>query len=244
MTIRGASGADAEAGILVRCIVLPKCRAGPPHFHLRPAHPLPARPRPHHPLQNLPPPQAQDPGVPTPQRATTTAPASPTRWRSPRSPAPWRAALRLNEDLTEAIALGHDLGHTPFGHAGERALERDLPGRLPPQRAERAGGASAWRRAGAGLNLTVRGAGRHPLPHLPAAATRNTAGGPPGALRGQDRLHEPRHRRRRSAPASSQPDELPRLASQRTLGRRRMPSASSAMVRESIVTAAVGPCPL
>lgn len=33
-------------------------------------------------------------------------------------------ALRMNEDLTEAIALGHDLGHTPFGHAGERALNQ------------------------------------------------------------------------------------------------------------------------
>lgn len=37
-------------------------------------------------------------------------------------------ALRLNEDLTEAIALGHDLGHTPFGHAGERALNSVCPG--------------------------------------------------------------------------------------------------------------------
>lgn len=36
-------------------------------------------------------------------------------------------ALQLNEDLTEAIALGHDLGHTPFGHAGERALDKLCP---------------------------------------------------------------------------------------------------------------------
>ena len=36
-------------------------------------------------------------------------------------------ALRLNEELAEAIALGHDLGHTPFGHAGERALNRVCP---------------------------------------------------------------------------------------------------------------------
>lgn len=36
-------------------------------------------------------------------------------------------ALMLNEDLTEAIALGHDLGHTPFGHAGERALNAIYP---------------------------------------------------------------------------------------------------------------------
>jgi len=37
-------------------------------------------------------------------------------------------ALRINEDLTEAIALGHDLGHTPFGHAGEEILREIHPG--------------------------------------------------------------------------------------------------------------------
>ena len=37
-------------------------------------------------------------------------------------------ALALNEELTEAIALGHDLGHTPFGHQGERVLARLMPG--------------------------------------------------------------------------------------------------------------------
>ncbi len=36
--------------------------------------------------------------------------------------------LRLHEELTEAIALGHDLGHTPFGHAGERVLSSLVPG--------------------------------------------------------------------------------------------------------------------
>ena len=36
--------------------------------------------------------------------------------------------LRLHEELTEAIALGHDLGHTPFGHAGERVLDSLVPG--------------------------------------------------------------------------------------------------------------------
>ena len=36
--------------------------------------------------------------------------------------------LRLHEELTEAIALGHDLGHTPFGHAGERVIDPLMPG--------------------------------------------------------------------------------------------------------------------
>ena len=40
-------------------------------------------------------------------------------------------ALGLNEDLTEAIALGHDLGHTPFGHSGEKTLARILSGDEP-----------------------------------------------------------------------------------------------------------------
>jgi dGTPase len=39
-------------------------------------------------------------------------------------------ALRLNEDLTEAIGLGHDTGHTPFGHAGEEALDRCVQARF------------------------------------------------------------------------------------------------------------------
>ena len=39
-------------------------------------------------------------------------------------------AIRLNEDLIEAIAMGHDLGHTPFGHAGERTLNELTNGRF------------------------------------------------------------------------------------------------------------------
>lgn len=61
-------------------------------------------------------------------------------------------ALRLNEDLTEAIALGHDLGHTPFGHAGERALNRLLGHFKHNEQSLRV--VEYLERDGQGLNLT------------------------------------------------------------------------------------------
>ena len=62
-------------------------------------------------------------------------------------------ALRLNEDLAEAIALGHDLGHTPFGHAGERALNRISPeGFRHNEQSLRT--VDLLEKNGAGLNLT------------------------------------------------------------------------------------------
>jgi dGTPase len=62
-------------------------------------------------------------------------------------------ALRLNEDLTEAIALGHDVGHAPFGHAGEQALERLCPeGFIHSRQSLRV--LDVLEREGLGLNLT------------------------------------------------------------------------------------------
>jgi dGTPase len=62
-------------------------------------------------------------------------------------------ALQLNENLTEAIALGHDLGHTPFGHAGERALDEIAPeGFRHYEQSVRV--VERLERDGAGLNLT------------------------------------------------------------------------------------------
>ena len=62
-------------------------------------------------------------------------------------------ALRMNEDLVEAIALGHDLGHTPFGHAGERALNRICPiGFKHAEQSVRV--VDLLERDGRGLNLT------------------------------------------------------------------------------------------
>jgi len=62
-------------------------------------------------------------------------------------------ALRLNEDLTEAVALGHDLGHTPFGHAGERALDSVYaPGFRHYEQSLRV--VDSLEKNGRGLNLT------------------------------------------------------------------------------------------
>ncbi len=65
-------------------------------------------------------------------------------------------ALQLNEDLTEAIALGHDLGHTPFGHAGERLLNELLNriGRGFKHSEQSVRVVEKLENAGAGLNLT------------------------------------------------------------------------------------------
>ena len=61
--------------------------------------------------------------------------------------------VRLNEDLTEAIALGHDLGHTPFGHIGERSLDELMPeGFRHNEQSRRI--AEVLENDGRGLNLT------------------------------------------------------------------------------------------
>lgn len=62
-------------------------------------------------------------------------------------------SLRLNEDLTEAIALGHDLGHTPFGHSGERILNELCPdGFVHSDQSVRV--VEVLEKDGQGLNLT------------------------------------------------------------------------------------------
>ena len=82
-------------------------------------------------------------------------------------------ALGLNEDLTEAIALGHDLGHTPFGHAGERVLNELTPGGFRHE-LQSLRVVERLEKEGRGLNLSweVRnGIARHGLTQLRIAET-------------------------------------------------------------------------
>ena len=70
-------------------------------------------------------------------------------------------ALRLNESLTEAIVMGHDLGHTPFGHAGEKVLAKLMPdGFHHVKQSLRV--VEVLEREGRGLNLSQEVQGRHP----------------------------------------------------------------------------------
>lgn len=86
--------------------------------------------------------------------------------------------LRLHEELTEAIALAHDLGHTPFGHAGERVLDQLVPGGFS-HATQSLRIVEVLEQGGAGLNLTfevrqgisTHSKGKHGLPiNVPAAA--------------------------------------------------------------------------
>lgn len=93
-------------------------------------------------------------------------------------------ALSLNEDLTEAIALGHDLGHTPFGHAGEQRLGELLPeGFRHNEQSLRI--VERLERDGQGLNLTVEtrdGILKHSKERISVAAE---GWGTAGTLEGQ-----------------------------------------------------------
>ena len=77
-------------------------------------------------------------------------------------------ALNLNEDLVEAIAMGHDVGHTPFGHVGEYAL-RDVMGHFNHNE-QSLSMVEVLENNGAGLNLTAEvrdGILGHTGPHIP-----------------------------------------------------------------------------
>ena len=92
-------------------------------------------------------------------------------------------ALGLNEDLIEAIGVGHDLGHTPFGHAGERALAEVFPGFRHNEQSLRI--VDVLERDGRGLNLTeqVRDGILHHS--KPRATITGSIAGRPSSLEGQ-----------------------------------------------------------
>jgi dGTPase len=114
-------------------------------------------------------------------------------------------ALRLNEELAEAVVLAHDLGHTPFGHAGERVLAGLMEEHGGFDHNRQSLRIVDWleeRYAGfRGLNLsyeTREGILKHGChwEHPPCADPAALPRGPGRRPRGRDRLHQPRSRRR------------------------------------------------
>ena len=112
--------------------------------------------------------------------------------------------LRLHEELTEAIALGHDLGHPPFGHAGERVIDRLVPGGFSHyEQSLRIVDVLENGRQGLNLTWEVRdGIARHSKGQARAAgrraagASRQHRRRADRARRGHHRLRQSRHRRR------------------------------------------------
>ena len=118
-------------------------------------------------------------------------------------------ALNLNEDLTEAIALGHDLGHTPFGHVGEKEIDE-----LHPAGFTHAGQSlrivEKLEREGRGLNLTAdvrHGIANHSKPRGDVMGGADPGDLDPG---GADRTTVGRRR----LPQPRSPRRLPRGSSQ------------------------------
>ena len=106
-------------------------------------------------------------------------------------------ALALNEDLVEAIAMGHDLGHAPFGHAGEAALDEILRAehdRRFEHNVQSLRVVQVLERGGRGLNLTD--AVRDGILHHTGPRAPGDAGGADRAAAGPGGLREPRHRGR------------------------------------------------
>ncbi len=107
--------------------------------------------------------------------------------------------LRLNEELTEAIALGHDLGHTPFGHAGERVINDLIPGGFNHyEQSLRI--VDVLEHDGAGLESDLRGARRNraSLERQERHAGRRAAGASLQHDRRTDRAGRRHHRLRQS----------------------------------------------
>ena len=118
------------------------------------AHGVPARPRPHHPLARRSVGSSTRRRCSSRRRATTTSRASRTRSKSRRSRAPSPAASTSTKTSPKRSRLGHDLGHTPFGHAGEQALGELLPDGFRHNEQSAAHRRHCWSAAAQGLNLT------------------------------------------------------------------------------------------